>query len=874
VTAPPGSGKVRLIEQWLAGRPDRRWTWIDVDRADAGLVVAIVADALRPGVPGSGVPGSGMPGSDVPELDVSGSDVPESDVSGSDVPGPSKVLILAGIEVLTPQEVSDVVDAVPPGVRLVLIGSGQGLRADVLVALAGELVEIQADDLFWSEPSIADRVEALTGDRPSSAASRVTYRLTGGWPAGVIMLARHLDEVVDEPVVNLAQVPQILDFVSGAVLDRLPDQLRRFVLQTCVAAELDVELCAALTPGLNPYLLLAELERHGLLASQWPSPVSPVSPVSAANALGNGYHPVVAAAARRMLRRESPRTEAQLLRISGEFAYRQGDHLAATTRFLEAGEWMAALDALRASARLGFRGWQPRSLAGVLDLLPAQVWAHDPESRIVVAFAAVMGGDQLRAAEVIYQTPVSVSRSVSWWPALARTVLAFGPSVTPSGSYQMALSALEELAASSAADEPDLPRLFGAVGSRSITAVAHLLAARAALFDADHTRVRRHLDAAWSVEDVEIPRYCLVLGLGTDALDCVRAGELSAAGRRAARAERLAEEAGLAGHSVLALAVLAQAELLRARGRSEEALMGLEAAADQLHSGEPFVAAASGGRPHGEAERILRAQLRLDLADVDAARAELEVLATVRDDRPPVALAAAAALAQAAVCELDDDVTAAEQTLLAAPSTAAIAAARIALALRRQATPTALEILENWPSNGTLDNRLSRLLAVAGIALARDRRQEATERIDEALVAAEPDGHLRVFLAAPATVRAMTSAMLRRASAGSAWRRELAEHLDELKMLTGVGTVAITPRELAVLEQLTTSLTHAQIATGLFVSENTLKSHCRNLYRKLGVSTRSDAVRVARARGWLAASPLGDIVLDVNITREHVVVDL
>jgi LuxR family maltose regulon positive regulatory protein len=160
------------------------------------------------------------------------------------------------------------------------------------------------------------------------------------------------------------------------------------------------------------------------------------------------------------------------------------------------------------------------------------------------------------------------------------------------------------------------------------------------------------------------------------------------------------------------------------------------------------------------------------------------------------------------------------------------------------------------------------------VELALEHRQAATDLIDDALVGAEPDGHLRIFLDAPAAVRAMMAAGLRRAPASSRWRQELATQLDELKLIAGVGAVPVTPRELAVLEQLTTGSTHAQIAASLFVSDNTLKSHCRNLYRKLGVNSRADAVRVARARGWLRSSPQGEVVVDLNITPEPAVVEL
>jgi LuxR family maltose regulon positive regulatory protein len=60
-----------------------------------------------------------------------------------------------------------------------------------------------------------------------------------------------------------------------------------------------------------------------------------------------------------------------------------------------------------------------------------------------------------------------------------------------------------------------------------------------------------------------------------------------------------------------------------------------------------------------------------------------------------------------------------------------------------------------------------------------------------------------------------------------------------------------TPSELSVLRLLSTDLTQRQIAHELFVSYNTVKTHTRNLYRKLGATTRSDAVRRASEVGLL-----------------------
>jgi LuxR family transcriptional regulator, transcriptional regulator of spore coat protein len=59
----------------------------------------------------------------------------------------------------------------------------------------------------------------------------------------------------------------------------------------------------------------------------------------------------------------------------------------------------------------------------------------------------------------------------------------------------------------------------------------------------------------------------------------------------------------------------------------------------------------------------------------------------------------------------------------------------------------------------------------------------------------------------------------------------------------------LTRREQVVLSNLSEDVTLEQIATKLFVTRNTVKSQVRSLYRKLGVSTRADAVAWARQQG-------------------------
>jgi LuxR family transcriptional regulator, maltose regulon positive regulatory protein len=54
-----------------------------------------------------------------------------------------------------------------------------------------------------------------------------------------------------------------------------------------------------------------------------------------------------------------------------------------------------------------------------------------------------------------------------------------------------------------------------------------------------------------------------------------------------------------------------------------------------------------------------------------------------------------------------------------------------------------------------------------------------------------------------------------------------------------------------VLRYLCSRLTYREIAASLYVSLNTLKSHVRSVYRKLGVASRADAVEAGRRSGLI-----------------------
>jgi LuxR family maltose regulon positive regulatory protein len=64
----------------------------------------------------------------------------------------------------------------------------------------------------------------------------------------------------------------------------------------------------------------------------------------------------------------------------------------------------------------------------------------------------------------------------------------------------------------------------------------------------------------------------------------------------------------------------------------------------------------------------------------------------------------------------------------------------------------------------------------------------------------------------------------------------------------------LTERELEVLELFAEGLTNREIASRLFLALNTVKAHSRNIYGKLGVHNRTQAVARARALGVLPST--------------------
>jgi LuxR family maltose regulon positive regulatory protein len=140
---------------------------------------------------------------------------------------------------------------------------------------------------------------------------------------------------------------------------------------------------------------------------------------------------------------------------------------------------------------------------------------------------------------------------------------------------------------------------------------------------------------------------------------------------------------------------------------------------------------------------------------------------------------------------------------------------------------------------------------------------EAFAALEEALALAEPAGYVRLFLDEGDPLYRLLSEIHRRdpssayvAGLLAAFEREKAPELDqeiqsESRLPVHAGIEPLTEREIEVLSLLRSRLTVPEMAVKLYVAESTLRSHIKNIYSKLDVHRRMDAVQRAEELGYL-----------------------
>ena len=161
----------------------------------------------------------------------------------------------------------------------------------------------------------------------------------------------------------------------------------------------------------------------------------------------------------------------------------------------------------------------------------------------------------------------------------------------------------------------------------------------------------------------------------------------------------------------------------------------------------------------------------------------------------------------------------------------------------------ALEGVRPDLSETRVELRLQEALAFTALG-----RPDAGTSFEAALAAAETTGVRSILLEAHEQLRPLLLDAIRHGTAHRALVGELLDALDDREPVIVLedANLNLTDRELAVIRFLTSTLSNREIASELLISTNTVKTHVRSIYRKLGVPDRRGAVERARALGLLS----------------------
>ena len=820
VCAPPGHGKTVLLADWVRRTPDvpTAWVTLDEDDDDPRRLWSAVLAALRdcPAIPRTNrlhrlvVPRSTV------ELDFL------SDLLDCLDALPRRVrLVLDDVHHLQdPASVHGLqmfLRSRRPGVRLVLASRCDPRLPVARLRMEEQLCELRTEHLRFTMAETAVLLERC-GLRAAPRQTALLHARTGGWAAGLRLaaLAARDDPDLGRFVEGFSGDERpVADYLIGEVLSQLTEEeselLRRVSVCDTVAAALAVELsgrddAADVLDGLE--------QRTGLVT-------------------GTGPH------------RDEYRTQALLRSYLAADLQRQGPGLAATLHARAALWWAGrdrSLEALRHAAQAG----DPALLTAFLHRWGVELGARGEHAALLDALAAAghppsgADGDPWLAVVAAQALLARGDRDAA--SAELRRVERHG---TPSGRLAQFHTAIRRMAGHETGpppdgDAPDDPALTAlALAGRG---AAH---ARAGALATGRGLLAEALDQARGMGLAFLELQCLCL-LGEAALAdgdhrAAAAAASSAVGAAAVR------RAGPSAYTARAHAVAAHAALVRARPGAalRVATAGLLAAPAELDAGVRLaLRSARGAALHdiGDPTTGLL-ELQHARAEIGAAPVPDPLAATVAVLEHRIALLLGhGTAAGGAVCWLAARGTArAEQLLMRAWSDAAAGSFDAA-----RAAAAHLQLPDSRPALATTAVEIRLLQAQA--ALAKDDRPVARAALHDALALAEPLDALRPFALAGHAVRELLIDQL----GGSGDRTAFAARaLTARRRTPQPVAVPLSARERDVLARLPSLHNLEEIADDLTVSVNTIKSHVRAIYGKLGASTRRTAVLIAHEQGLL-----------------------
>jgi LuxR family transcriptional regulator, maltose regulon positive regulatory protein len=726
-------------------------------------------------------------------------------------------------------------------------------RRDPILALhparlAGKVREIRADDLAFDE---GETRLFLTANNilVSPEQAHALWLHTEGWPAGLRLSTTPLSHGAhsDDAFATLLHGDTAVgSYLMGQALAYTADDLRIFLLQTAVSEFLDVELAQELTGRSDAALLLERVHYqpgflHRLPGGRWPY----------------RYHPMFRALLLAELMRSSPEELRRLSARAAAWFSKQGEYVRAASLAVQGQSWEVLGEAVLAGSCVALATGDWTWVRTEFARLPASRRDGDLSTLLSSVLISLGTGSRMEAMASLSaildgrprpRTPqqADVLRFLrAWWfaergqPELAVRILEVDPHHDPTVASTAASHALK-----SRWHELHAACLF--VEGPSSTAVTMLNESNASS-GGRHTAVQ--------------------LGaLEIRAWDAIVAGDLRSAQRQLDRADALIDRESDPGTLNQGASIRSAQRWLEMELSSEIAALPDHVATSPARSAFPY--------PISQAlETITDARMRL-VRNHDSLGCALmldELLVTnpqvqkwwatgclwaiARIDAHLTAVEFSKALHltlnSSAVTDFDDGTH--NQSYLRA-----WVLERAALdSGTGQPNPELDRLMSNLPLESALLQgrsealRVRVLLGAAGLALRARMPDQASHYLRLALHSTEIHGWRRPYGEIAAAILPVLEAERRRITP---YGEQVVELLGYLRRqpVSGVRlTDPLSERELEILQYLPTPLDQRELCSALFISRNTLKTHLRSTYRKLGVQTRREAVLQAERLGIL-----------------------
>jgi LuxR family transcriptional regulator, maltose regulon positive regulatory protein len=844
VSAPPGSGKTVLLRSWIgqAGVSGRA-AWVPAGRGerDPQRFWLSVLAALRRTAAGSALV---QPVTATPDLD--GWAVTERLLADLASLMDRLWLVVDDVQELGPEALGQLellIMRAPPGLRFVL-ATRQDVRLGLhRLRLEGELAEIREPDLRFTVAEAGELFDAAGVPLPDPA---LLVERTEGWAAGLrlaaLSLAGHPDpERFAEEFSGTERT--VAEYLLAEVLDRQGESVRRLLLRTSVLERVNGELADLLTGGSGGERVLQDLEAANAF----------VVAVDAGRSWFR-YHHLFADLLQLELRRTEPDQVAGLHRAAARWFAGRGYPVEAVRHAQAARDWGLG-------ARVLADHWPGLYLDGhaaaVHELLagfPAEARAADAE------LAAVAAGDELargslEAAER-YLGLAELAPAPEGRPGQARLLLGIVRLLLARQRGNRPAVAEQAQRLQAMADAPDAT---GPGLGDDLRALALISLGSAEFWAAGFEEAERHLEQGVALAR-RIGRPFLEFNGLAYLAGIERWRSFARVAERGRQVIELAERHGWTDEPAAGVASLVVGGVLVWQG--------------QLAEAEPWIQ---------HAERTLRAE------------AEPAVALTIRWTRGLLELARGRDADALAAFQAADRVAGrlAEPSLMVPANRSFLVQTLVGLGETDRAEQYLAGLGDQDRAGGQMCISLATLrlaqddphAAAAALApvldgsapvpwpgwLAQAYLLEAVARdtlgdpaaagraLERALDLAEPDGVLLWFLLHPVPDLLERQARQRTAHA--------ALIADILSLLAGRTLAppptgpqppleALSDSEIRLLRYLPTNLTMPEIAGELYLSHNTVRTHVRHLYGKLGTHTRAEAIARARALGLLAPSPL------------------